>query len=125
MSLAVAAGLSGGRLLHPGVLTAIAMDRAVWWSLGSLVLFSSVLAIPLMNAYQPRVSPATASVVYCSEPLFALLFSVLLGNERLTALTIAGGAAVVGSRARRRHPEWQGLKGSRSGFEIWMAVKTA
>jgi drug/metabolite transporter (DMT)-like permease len=95
MSLAVAAGLSSGRLLAPGVLTGLAMDRTVWWSLGSLVLFSSVLAIPLMNAYQPRVSPAMASVVYCSEPLFALLFSVLLGNERLTALTLAGGAAVL------------------------------
>jgi drug/metabolite transporter (DMT)-like permease len=95
MSLAVAAALSSGRLLLPGQVAAVVMDRAVWWSLGSLVLFSSVLAIPLMNAYQPRVSPATASVVYCSEPLFALLFSVLLGNERLTSLTMAGGAAVV------------------------------
>ena len=95
MSLAVAAGLSGGRVLLPGVLAALATDRVVWWSLGSLVLFSSVLAIPLMNTYQPRVSPATASVVYCSEPLFALPFSVLLGTERLTAITLAGGAAVL------------------------------
>jgi drug/metabolite transporter (DMT)-like permease len=36
-------------------------------------------------------------VVYCSEPLFALLFSVLLGTERLSALTLAGGAAVLGA----------------------------
>ena len=95
MSLAVAVCLSGGRVLAPGLLTALATDRVVWWSLGSLILFSSLLAIPLMNAYQPRVSPATASVVYCSEPLFALLFSVLLGTEQLTVLTLAGGAAVV------------------------------
>jgi drug/metabolite transporter (DMT)-like permease len=95
LSLAVAAGVSGGRFLHPEVLTALAGDRTVWWSVGSLVLFSSVLAIPLMNAFQPRVSPATASVVYCSEPLFALLFSVLLGTEQLTGLTLAGGAAVL------------------------------
>lgn len=95
VSLVVAAGLSGGRLLGPAVLGALAEDRTVWWSLGSLVLFSSVLAIPLMNAFQPRVSPATASVVYCSEPLFALVFSVLLGAEQLTAMTLAGGAAVL------------------------------
>lgn len=94
-SLLVAASLSRGALLRPEVLAALAMDRTVWWSLGSLVLFSSVLAIPLMNAYQPRVSPAIASVVYCSEPFFALLFSVLLGTERLTTLTVLGGAAVV------------------------------
>ena len=95
MSLAVAAVLSSGRLLQPEILAKLALDRTVWWSLGSLILFSSVLAIPLMNTYQPRVSPATASVVYCSEPLFALLFSVLLGAEHLTVPTLAGGAAVL------------------------------
>ena len=97
LSLAVAAGLSGGRVLLPGVITGLATDRVVWWSLGSLVLFSSLLAIPLMNTYQPRLSPATASVVYCSEPLFALLFSVLLATEQLTMLTVSGGAGVVGA----------------------------
>lgn len=95
MSLAIAAGVSGGRLLQPEVLGALAADRVIWWSLGSLILFSSVVAIPLMNTYQPRVSPATASVVYCSEPLFALVFSVLLGTEQMTTLTLSGGAAVL------------------------------
>lgn len=107
VSLAVAAVLSGGGVLRPGILVGLATDRAVWWSLGSLVLFSSVLAVPLMNTYQPRVSPATASVAYCSEPLFALMFSVLLGTEKLTSLTIAGGIGVMAAvlvvavRARR------------------------
>lgn len=96
-SLVVAAIVSRGAVFDPLALMAIAGDRVVWWSLGSLVLFSSVLAIPLMNAYQPRVSPATASVVYCSEPLFALVFSVLLGTERLTSMTLAGGGAVLGA----------------------------
>ena len=48
-----------------------------------------------MNTFQPRVSPATASVAYCSEPLFAAMFSVLLGTEQLTALTLVGGGAVL------------------------------
>lgn len=95
LSLGVAVGLSGGRVVMPDVISGLALDRTVWWSLGSLVLFSSVLAIPLMNTFQPRVSPATASVVYCTEPLFALVFSVLLGTEHLTALTLAGGGAVL------------------------------
>jgi drug/metabolite transporter (DMT)-like permease len=95
LNLAVAAGLSAGRLLHPALLASIATDATVWWSLGSLILFSSALAIPLMNTFQPQVSPATASVVYCSEPLFAVLFSVLLGAEQLMPLTVAGGTAVM------------------------------
>ncbi len=107
LSLAIAAGLSGGHLLLPSLAFRLAVDPTVWWSLGSLILFSSVLAIPLMNAYQPKISPAMASVVYCSEPLFGVLFSVLLGAERLTGLTVAGGFGVllavlaVGIRGRR------------------------
>ncbi len=108
VSMAVAGGLTQGRWLRCETLMGLVMDRTIWWSLGSLVVFSSVIAIPLMNTYQPRVTPATASVVYCSEPLFALLFSMLLGTERLTALTLAGGAAVlaavmlVAARSRAR-----------------------
>lgn len=94
MSLMVAGVLSGGQMLRPELLGAIAHDRTVWWSLGSLIVFSSVVAIPLMNTFQPSVSPATASVVYCAEPLFAAMFSMLLGTERLTLLTAAGGSAV-------------------------------
>jgi drug/metabolite transporter (DMT)-like permease len=95
MSLTAAALLNGGELLRPATIAGIAGDRTVWWSLGSLVLFSSVVAIPLMNSFQPKVSPATASVVYCSEPLFAAMFSVLLGAEHLTGLTVVGGGAVL------------------------------
>ncbi len=95
LELAVAFGLSGGQWFRPGILAAIAADRTVWWSLGSLAIFCSALAMPIMNAFQPSVSPATASVIYCSEPLFAALFSVLLCTEQLTALTVAGGCAVL------------------------------
>jgi drug/metabolite transporter (DMT)-like permease len=95
VSLTVAGALSGGELFRPGIIAALVSDRTVLWSLGSLVLFSSALAIPIMNTFQPRISPATASVVYCSEPLFAAMFSLLLGTEQLTALTVAGGGAVL------------------------------
>jgi drug/metabolite transporter (DMT)-like permease len=95
LNVGVAAALSLGRLLQPGVIAAIVADRTVWWSLGSLIVFSSVIAFPLMNTFQPRLSPAVASVVYCSEPLFAVLFSVLLGAEQLTIPTFGGGAAVL------------------------------
>jgi drug/metabolite transporter (DMT)-like permease len=95
LNMTLAAMLSRGHLLQLEILTAIVVDRTVWWSLGSLILFSSVIAFPLMNTFQPRVSPAIASVVYCSEPLFAVLFSFLLGAEQLTLPTIAGGAAVL------------------------------
>src|SRR5437773_870899 len=71
-----------------------------WWLIAgilSLVFFSSVIALHLMNAYQPHVSPAMASVVYCLEPVFATLFSVLFGMEALTVMTIGGGAVILGA----------------------------
>jgi drug/metabolite transporter (DMT)-like permease len=94
LSLLVAV-LAGPSSFRASTLVAIASDRTVWWTLGSLVLFSSVVALHLMNTFQPRVSPAIASVAYCSEPLFATLFSLAFGAERLTLLTIQGGAAVL------------------------------
>ncbi len=95
ISLLVAGVLSRGTMFRPALLVGLAGDHTVWWTLGTLVLFSSVAAMHLMNTFQPRVSPAIASVVYCCEPLFATLFSLAFGAENLTVLTILGGAAVL------------------------------
>jgi drug/metabolite transporter (DMT)-like permease len=92
-----AAAVAGPSLWRPHVLTDLARDPTVRWTMPTLVAFSSVAALHLMNTYQPRVSPATASVIYCTEPLFGTLFSLLFATERLTGLTLAGGAAVLAS----------------------------
>jgi drug/metabolite transporter (DMT)-like permease len=87
--------LAGPGCFRASTLAAVASDRTVWWTLGTLVLFSSVAAMHLMNTFQPRVSPATASVVYCTEPIFATLFSLAFGTENLTLLTLLGGTTVL------------------------------
>jgi drug/metabolite transporter (DMT)-like permease len=96
ISFAVGAGIGGASLL-PGRAAGLIHDREVWWTMGTLVAVCSVMALHLMNTYQPRLSPATASVLYCSEPLFGTIFSLLFATERLTGLTVAGGVAVLGS----------------------------
>jgi drug/metabolite transporter (DMT)-like permease len=97
LSLLAALALSGPSLLRPTAAAALLKDRDIAWTLATLVAVSSVLALHLMNIYQPRVSPATASVVYCTEPLFGTIFSLLFATEKLTPLTIAGGLAVITS----------------------------
>ena len=97
LSLGGAVGMDPGGMLRAGAWAGVLGDRTIWWSVGTLVVFSSVAAIHLMNRWQPLVSPATASVIYCTEPLFGTMFSVMLGTERLTPLTMLGGAAVMGS----------------------------
>ena len=43
------------------------------------------------------IAPATASVVYCLEPVFGTLFSIAFGTERLSAITIVGGVIIIGA----------------------------
>lgn len=97
-----ALSLIAAPIIHPPILraaaiTGLARDPTVWWTIASLTVFSSVMALHLMNRYQPLVSPATASVIYCTEPLFGTLFSLAFATERLTALTVWGGVAVLAS----------------------------
>lgn len=92
LSLITGAALSGGAPIHwRGLMT----DATLRWSMASLILFSSVAALHLMMVHQPRLSPATASVIYCTEPLFATMFSLIFATERLTLLTVSGGMVVV------------------------------
>jgi len=95
--LSLLTGLSaGGQALYRApVLAALAADGPFIGAMLVLVVFSSVLALHLMNAYQPRVAPATATVVYCLEPVMATAFSAALGAERLLWSTAAGGAVIL------------------------------
>jgi drug/metabolite transporter (DMT)-like permease len=96
-SLAVGVTLGGPSLLRPKAIAGLLHDGEFAWTISTLVIISSLLALHLMNTFQPRVSPAVASVIYCTEPLFSTMFSLIFATERLTALTVAGGFAVTAS----------------------------
>jgi drug/metabolite transporter (DMT)-like permease len=87
--------LGGHGMIRASAVAGLLRDREVAWTMATLVAFSSVMALHLMNTYQPRVSPAIASVVYCTEPLFGTLASLAFATERLTLLTVAGGLVVL------------------------------
>jgi drug/metabolite transporter (DMT)-like permease len=97
LSVFAGIGIGGPSIARWEVVVGLARDPRVQWTMATLVAFSSVAALHLMNTYQPRVSPATASVIYCTEPLFGTAFSLAFATERLTVLTVAGGAAVLAS----------------------------
>ena len=79
----------------PALLTRLAADATLQWTMGLMIFFSSVLAMHFMNAYQPLITPAMAGVVYCLEPIFGTLFSILFATEVLTLATILGGAVIL------------------------------
>lgn len=90
-------GLSAGGapIYQSAIVHALARDLTFAAPMAGLVGISSVLALQLMNAWQPRIPPATATVVYCLEPVFGTAFSVAFGTESLTHATLAGGAVIV------------------------------
>ncbi len=94
-SVAIGLLFGGSTLYAPSTLAALASDRRFLVVGVALVTFCSVGAFHLMNTAQPIVSPAIASVVYCMEPVFATIWSVVLGTESITALTLTGGGLVV------------------------------
>ena len=76
----------GSMLGSPHILTDLAM----------LTLLSTVLAFHWMNTYQPRMSAGRAALIYLLEPVFAAMFSVCLGHEKVTSRLLVGGALVLG-----------------------------
>jgi drug/metabolite transporter (DMT)-like permease len=96
VSATVIGAVAGGPAIYNGeFLRAVVCDPTFQWSLLTLIVLSSVVAMHLMNGYQPLMSPAMACVVYCLEPVFATLFSVLFKTEKLTGTTMLGGMVIL------------------------------
>ena len=58
-----------GHLIH---------SAELWFLLGSLTLFSTLLPFVLMNRYQRHVSSSEAGVIYGAEPVLACLLALFL-----------------------------------------------
>jgi drug/metabolite transporter (DMT)-like permease len=95
LTLAIGLLLGGARLHSPATLALLARDARFVQVNVAMLAICSVGAFHLMNTAQPLVSPAVASVIYCLEPVFATVWSVVLGTESLTWLTLAGGGLVI------------------------------
>ncbi len=54
-----------------------------------------VVTFHWMNVYQPRVPASRAALIYLLEPVFASLFSIAFGYERLTGHLLAGGGLII------------------------------
>ena len=64
------------------------------WGLAYLVIFSSCGALLFQNIGQKYTAPATAAVLLSLEAPFGVLFSILLTDERPTALMFLGFALI-------------------------------
>ena len=67
----------------------------VWGYIGGIALFSTIIAILTFFRGLELLGPVRASILSMSEPLFTVLGTVILLQERLTAVQLFGGAAVL------------------------------
>jgi drug/metabolite transporter (DMT)-like permease len=66
-----------------------------WGYIAGLALFSTVVAILFFFWGLELLGPVRVSILSMSEPLFTVLGTVILLQERLTAVQLFGGAAVL------------------------------
>lgn len=92
-SLAVVALLSA--LCLPFVETRLVIDGTLLVGVGVTGVLASTVAIGAMTWAQARTTAIRAALIYSLEPVFAALYSVLLGRERLGGKELLGGGLIV------------------------------
>jgi drug/metabolite transporter (DMT)-like permease len=68
---------------------------AIGLHLAFVVVFSTMIAFGLTFAFQPRVTPTRAAIIYVAEPVFAALFAWLVAGRALSAVAGAGAALII------------------------------
>jgi len=86
------AGTAGGSLNF-------ALSATAWLALAGIVLFATIMAMLTLFRGLELIGPTRASILSMVEPLITFAFSAVLFADRLTALQLAGGAAVMAGAA--------------------------
>ena len=88
-------------------------SRAFLTNVALLVAGPTLVSFGLMAAFQPRVSPVRAVLIYLFEPLFAAAFAWLWNGRGVTRGELAGGALILAANAivelwpRRQDVSWR------------------
>ncbi|MDB5325166.1 MAG: putative superfamily transporter inner rane protein [Phycisphaerales bacterium] len=68
---------------------------AIWYDALPLTLLTTVAAFAIMTAYQPKVDPTRAAVIYLCEPLFAAGFAWWHNGRSMSVDAIAGAGLIL------------------------------
>lgn len=103
-SFVVTAGLAsatlGLALLRPGAVPArdlgrLLVDRGYWIPLALAIVFSTIVALTLMNLFQRFLDPVRAAIVFALEPIWATIVAAVLGYGAPTKWLLVGGGALL------------------------------
>ncbi len=92
--LCTAIALVQGRVAAGGA-AAVVWDARLVGNLLYLAVFATAIGIGLQSKVQHEVAPTPLALLFALQPLFAALFGWALLGDRLGALQLAGGAAIV------------------------------
>lgn len=84
-------------------------EPKLWMGLGYTILFGSIVALYVMNRFQPYTDAVTASLIYTLEPLYAVLFSVLFFSEIIRGFELLGGFIILFANVIAQIP-WRRVK---------------
>jgi drug/metabolite transporter (DMT)-like permease len=85
--LSLLAAAPGGIMLPP--------DISVWGTVGITAVLATALAFLVQTWAQSLISPTLTAVVLTMEPVFAGVFSVVVGGDKLTVRLIVGAVCVL------------------------------
>lgn len=95
IQLATCAALSGLASLRAGYHPP--PDRGVWGVVVFTAIFATAIAFIIQTWSQAHMSSTKVAVILTMEVVFAAIFAVIFGGERLTLQIALGGALVVGA----------------------------
>jgi drug/metabolite transporter (DMT)-like permease len=78
----------------PGGIT-LPPDASVWSAIGITAVLATAVAFLVQTWAQSLVAPTRAAVVMTMEPVFAGIFGVFIGGNRMTPVTIVGAICVL------------------------------
>lgn len=114
--LCIVAALPGGIALP---------QRAVdWWAVLYLALLSGALAIFLQVWAQARVEATRAAIIMSSEPIWAAVFAIMVGQDSLSWRVVLGGAALVSAMVLASLPSRPSLRASRPQHRGYRTVRS-
>jgi drug/metabolite transporter (DMT)-like permease len=82
-------------------------DPSILVDIGLLTVFCTVFSFHWMTVYQPRVSASRAALIYLLEPVFASVFSIAWGHDRLTLRLVLGGTLILLGNVLVELPIWR------------------
>jgi drug/metabolite transporter (DMT)-like permease len=101
----------------PGGL-AVPPDAAVWGALALTAIAATAVAFVVQTWAQAHLPPTRAAVIMTMEPVFAGLFAVVAGGERLGAHTLVGAALVLGAMVLTEVGPRRGAEGDVQRLEV-------